>query len=262
MELYHSNMSVCAQKVRLVLREKKLTPVEHHLNLRSGDQTRPEYLRLNPNGVVPTLVVDGQPIVESTVICEYLDDSYPDPPLRPRDPMVRAAMRLWAMVPDTSLHSACLVISFAIAFRHQVLALPQEEINRQLAEKPDPTNREYQRQTIVHGIDAPCVADSIRVYDRVLTRMSKQLEVSPWLAGDQYSLADTALLPYVSRLEDLNLSWLWDGNRVSIGRWLNRAKGRANYGGIADYRDEAYVELMKRSGSEAGAKIKAILIQR
>jgi glutathione S-transferase len=107
MDLYHNNMSVCSQKARLVIHEKGLKPVEHHLNLRASDQNAQEYLKLNPNGVVPTLVDRGRPIIESTVICEYLDDAYPDPPLRPKDPIQRALMRVWTLAPDAGLHAAC-----------------------------------------------------------------------------------------------------------------------------------------------------------
>ena len=82
-ELYHNDMSVCAQKVRFTLAEKKLAWDSHHMNLRAGDQQKPEYLKLNPNALVPTLVDDGTVIIESTVINEYLDDAYPDLPLRP-----------------------------------------------------------------------------------------------------------------------------------------------------------------------------------
>ena len=67
LELYHSPMSPCAQKVRTVLAEKGLEWKSHHLDLRgTGDNLRPEYLKLNPNGVVPTLVDDGRVIIEST----------------------------------------------------------------------------------------------------------------------------------------------------------------------------------------------------
>jgi len=52
-ELYHNDMSVCAQKVRFALAEKKLSWKGHHLNLRAGAQQKPEYLKLNPNAVVP-----------------------------------------------------------------------------------------------------------------------------------------------------------------------------------------------------------------
>ncbi len=263
MELYHNNMSVCAQKVRLVLREKHLHPVEHHLDLRAGDATRPEYLQLNPNGVIPTLIDHGVPIIESTVICEYLDDAYPDAPLRPTDPLQRAAMRLWTMRPDAGLHRACGVTSFAIAFRHQMLQLPAAEIERQLDEKPDPAVRDNLRQTIKLGIAAPQVAPALKTYDKAIGLISEQLQRSQWLAGEQYSLADIAMLPYVCRLEDLGLSWLWSEPRSNprsvIAAWLERCKARPNYSGIADYLDARYLQLMQSSGRELRTGIEAIL---
>jgi glutathione S-transferase len=89
-ELYHNDMSVCAQKARFALAEKKLKWEGHHLNLRAADQQKPEYLKLNHNAVVPTLADNGAVIIESTVICEYLDDAYPEPRLRPSDAVGRA----------------------------------------------------------------------------------------------------------------------------------------------------------------------------
>jgi glutathione S-transferase len=225
MDLYHGNMSVCSQKVRLVTHEKNLKPVEHLLNLRAGDQNSPEYLKLNPNGVVPTIVERGQPIIESTVICEYLDDAYPNPPLRPKDPIARALMRIWTLAPDAGLHPACGAVSFSIAFRHQYLALPREQMERLLAEKPDPVARERQRQIIERGLDGPAFAPAIKTYDKILGRMGNQLDTTPWLAGNEYSLADVALIPYVLRLEHLQLAWMWEKKRPSVGRWLERCQG-------------------------------------
>ena len=91
-ELYHTNMSVCSQKVRFALAEKKLRWEDHHINLQAGEQLRPEYLKLNPNAVVPTLVDNGTVIIESTVINEYLDDAYLEPSLRPADSIARSRM--------------------------------------------------------------------------------------------------------------------------------------------------------------------------
>ena len=259
MELYHNNMSVCAQKVRLVLKDKSLEPVEHHLNLRAGDATRPEYLKLNPNGVVPTLVDQGATIIESTVICEYLEDTYPDPPLRPKKTQLRAAMRLWTLRPDTGLHRACGITSFAIAFRHQMLALPQEQIEQQISEKPDAAMRDNLRQTIALGVQAPQVGAALKTYDKAIEHISRTLDQAPWLAGDEYSLADAAMLPYVCRLEDLGMSWMWNGERASTGRWLDRCKARPNYSGIADYLDPKYLTLMRESGSKLRQEIQSIL---
>ena len=72
-ELYHNINSVCAQKVRIALKEKGQEAKDHILTLR-GDQHEPAYLKLNPNGVVPTLIHDGEPIAESSLILYYIDD--------------------------------------------------------------------------------------------------------------------------------------------------------------------------------------------
>ena len=85
LEHYHNINSVCAQKVRIAIKEKALDVKEHLLTLR-GDQHDPAYRKLNPNGVVPTLVHDGKPVIESSLILYYLDDAFPDPPLMPREP--------------------------------------------------------------------------------------------------------------------------------------------------------------------------------
>src|SRR4030095_17094365 len=93
LELYHNINSVCAQKVRIALKEKGQDAQEHVLTLR-GDQNDPAYLKLNPNGVVPTLVHDGTPIVESSLILYYLDEIFPDPPLMPKAPPLRVGDNL------------------------------------------------------------------------------------------------------------------------------------------------------------------------
>ena len=101
--LYHNDMSVCAQKVRLTLAEKGIEYESRHLNLRAGDQKNPDYLKLNPNGYVPTLVHDDFVVCESTVICEYLDDAFPAPALKPADARGRARMRGFTKFIDAAI---------------------------------------------------------------------------------------------------------------------------------------------------------------
>ena len=100
LELYHGLPSTCSKKVRLVLYEKQLPFKSHLMDLRKFEQHAPEYLKLNANGVVPTLVHDGHVIIESSIIMEYLDDAFPQPPLRPRDPYGQYRMRLWLKYSD------------------------------------------------------------------------------------------------------------------------------------------------------------------
>ena len=92
LELYHFDRSPAAQKVRLALAEKGLDWDGHYIEtcFDKRDQHDPGYLKLNPRGVVPTLVHDGRVIRESNVILEYIEDAFPAPPLRPADPYERA----------------------------------------------------------------------------------------------------------------------------------------------------------------------------
>jgi glutathione S-transferase len=209
-ELYHNDMSVCAQKVRFALGEKTLAWTSHHLNLRAGDQQKPEYIQLNPNAVVPTLVDNGRAIIESTVINEYIDDAYPEPRLRPADAGERARMRLWTKQLDETVHVATRVISNAIAFRHQKLALGAAALKMLHDKIPDPKKREESWENITKGIESRFFVDAVRRYDKLLADMERSLTEESWLTGKQFSLADIGYAPYIRRLQDLQLQFLWD----------------------------------------------------
>lgn len=259
LELYHNDMSVCAAKVRLVLAGKNLEAKLHHLNLRKGDQFAPDYLKLNPNAVVPTLVHDGRAVIESTLIAEYLDEAFPAPPLRPADLADRAVMRMFASIPDQGLHAACGTISTVVAFRHQFLALSPEELKRNIEETPDAARRERKRLGIEKGMDAPFVPDALRVYDGALARMETRLaHGKPWLIGDRYTLADVGLTPYVTRLAHLHFDGMW-ARRPRLAAWYERIQARPNYRAIRDFINWGYIELFDKHGPEAWRKAQAIL---
>lgn len=259
LELYHNDMSTCAQKARFALAEKGLKWKGHHLDLRAGDQQKPEYLKLNPNAVVPTLVDDGTVIIESTVINEYLDDAYPDPPLRPHDPRARVRMRLWTKQLDEGVHAATGVLSTGIAFRHQKLARPREQLEAFLDAMPDAGKRERSRDTIFKGVDSVFFADAVKRFDRLLSDMEAALGNGPWLAGNEFSLADIAYAPYLTRLEHLQLQMMWT-RRPRLADWYSRLKLRPGYKiGIGEWLNFSYLTLMEEKGKEAGARIKAIL---
>jgi glutathione S-transferase len=96
LELFHSHISTCSQKVRLCLAEKGITEwVSQPIDLSKKENLTPEYLAINPNGVVPAFRHNGRPVIESTVMCEYLDEVYPDVQLTPADPVDRPWIRAW-----------------------------------------------------------------------------------------------------------------------------------------------------------------------
>jgi len=246
-EFYDNNMSVCAQKVRLVLYEKDLPFERHHLDLRAGDQFKPDYLKLNPKAVVPTIVHDGHAVIESTVIISYLEDEFPPPSLSPATALQRAHMLQWMILPDAGLHDACGLTSFALAFRQQFAHLEPEALAAHIAKMPDEKRRVHLRALVDRGIDAPGVPEALRRYYEAIRSMDKSLSASGWLVSDTWSLADITMLPYVLRLEHLGLHWFWE-EFPSVNAWLARGKARDCYRAISDYLDPKYLAVL---GSEA-----------
>jgi len=258
-ELYHNDMSVCAQKVRFTLAEKKLAWESHHMNLRAGDQQKPEYLKLNPNALVPTLVDNGTVIIESTVINEYLDDAYPDVPLRPAAATARARMRLWTKQLDEGVHAATSVVSSAIAFRYQKLAIGMAALEEFHKKMPDPVKREKSWENVTKGVDSRFFPDAIKRFDKLLADMESALNDSPWLTGQEFSLADIGYAPYVTRLDHLQLQFLWD-KRPHIPQWYDRVRERRAYSeALEKWFNPKYLPLMKEKGLEARARVKAIV---
>jgi glutathione S-transferase len=226
LELYHSVNSVCAQKVRVALAEKGLAYREHLMTLR-GDQFSPEYMKLNPNAVVPTLVHDGQPLIESSVILYYLDEAFPEPPLMPREPRRRAAVRMFNKLIDEYVHNSCTILTFATAFRPWFAGLSGEEIEARLAKSPSKQRTEYKRDVALRGLESRYVRDAVGYHAKLLDMMDHALEGGPWLAGERFSLADAAAIPYILRLDLLRLARLWDG-RPRVAGWYARMRERAS----------------------------------
>ena len=121
LELYHHGSSVCAAKVRLALAEKALPWTGHYLDLLKGEQFSPAFLRINPKAMVPALVHDGRIVIESTVICEYLEQVFPARPIYPADAYDRAQVRIWTKAVDEDLHPACSALTYTVSHRHTVL---------------------------------------------------------------------------------------------------------------------------------------------
>jgi glutathione S-transferase len=257
LELYHNNISVCAQKVRIVLAEKSLPWTNHHLSLAKGDQLTEEFKKMNPRAVVPVLVHDGNIIVESSVICSYLDEAFSDPPLMPKNPVERATMRLWCKLPDDILHMACATVSFAISFGQQLKRQAGAGLEERLMKMPDPARRERQRALIEKGIETPFFRDHIKVFDKTFTEMEAQLGKTKWLASDTFSLADIEITPYVERIDRLGLAGMWN-DRPRLDNWFKRIKERPSFKAILDYPPSDYDDT-GRDGLKSWPRIKELI---
>jgi glutathione S-transferase len=224
LELYNNINSVCAQKVRIALFEKGRDVVEHLLTLQ-GDQNDPEYMKLNPNGVVPTLVHNGAPIIESSLILYYIDDAFPEPPLMPKAPAERYRVRLYNKLIDEYVHNSCTIITFATAFRPRFLKVPREQWLAEINKAPLKRRAEYKRSVIEHGLDSEFVLDALNQHKKLISWMAKDLKSAPYLAGAEFSNADCAVIPYILRLELLKLDAMWK-SEPAVADWWSRMRNR------------------------------------
>jgi maleylacetoacetate isomerase len=104
MKLYGFSRSSAAFRVRIALNLKGLAHEDGSVHLRRGEQRGAEYLAVNPQGLVPTLEADGQTLIQSMAIIEYLDETHPAPPLLPRDSAGRARVRALAEIVACDIH--------------------------------------------------------------------------------------------------------------------------------------------------------------
>ena len=229
LELYTHPMSPCAQKVRIVLAEKGLDWVAHHVNLQEKENLAPDYLKLNPLGVVPTLVHDGRPVIESSIICEYLDDTWPEFALRPGDTYLRSKVRFWMKHIDIKLHPACGTLQWPMVMRPKLMEKPQRERDAILERIPEKPRRERQQRLVKLGLDAPDVADAVQTYRRTILDMEQALETSQWVVGESFSLADVCLAPYFQTLTQFNWTALYDQDCPRVADWVGRCQQRSSY---------------------------------
>ncbi len=258
LELYHTINSVCAQKIRIALEEKGLKAKDHLMTLR-GDQFEPSYLMLNPNGVVPTLIHDGRAITESALILYYLDEVFPEPPLMPKSPQERHHVRLYNKFIDEYLHNSCMILTFATAFRPPFLKMPREQWQAEFSKSPLKRRAEYKRSVVEHGLDSEFVVDALAHHRKLMMWMAESLDDDAYLAGDKFSNADCAVIPYVLRLELLKLDGMWK-DYPEIAEWWARVRARPSVkAAILDRMSEADWAPFRNLSPDPWPKVQTLL---
>ncbi|MGH6665909.1 MAG: glutathione S-transferase family protein [Pseudolabrys sp.] len=208
-KLYNAPQSTCSQRVRFVFNGKKIPFDEVKLNLLEGDQLKPDYLKLNPNGVVPTLDHDGAIVIDSTVITEYLDEVAPEVSFTPESPVERARMRALMHFIDEMPAAAVRVPTFNLAFLPSFQKMSREAFVAMAESKP--LRREFMMAMGQTGFPQQEMDAALGRLRRTYERMDTQIEASggPWLLGKNISLADVAVMPALVRMDDLGMAQQW-----------------------------------------------------
>ncbi len=193
-KLYDFPMSPRARKVRIVLAEKGLQYEKVTIDITKGEQKKPEYLAVNPYGKVPALQDNGTTVYESTLIMEYLNDKYPNPPLLPTDPGQRARARILMHFGDTQYDSALATIVGEVFF------------------KPKGQG------------DQDVIAKAKQDVNACFERLERELGNNDYLLGSGFTLADVCFVTWAPLFSPLQVEVPSQGARVTA--WLNRIKER------------------------------------
>ena len=223
-KLYNASQSICSHKVRFALNAKRIRFTEYKLDLFSGDQLKPEYLLINPNGLVPTLVHNGINIIDSLVIVQYLDEiCNKSETFTPQNPAMRARMRSLMAYIDEVPTPAVRIPSYNMAFLTHFKNMPEDEFQSMANAKP--MRKEFLLKFGRGGFSEKELNESLDRLSRSLIRMQAEINNSkgPWFLGDKFSIADIAMMPVIIRLEDLSLKYMWD-NKPEISHWLELIK--------------------------------------
>ncbi len=221
--LYNAPQSTCSQKARITLLEKGLDYGEKKLDLFRGDQLKPEYKAINPNGVVPSLVHDGEPVIDSSVIMEYLEELVPSPRLAPEAPIDRAHMREWMRFFEEVPTPAIRVPSYNLVFLRHFQGMTEEEFLAFGESKP--LRKDFFLKMGRTGYSDDEMRQSLSRLKLTIDRMETALDDGrTYLLGD-FSLADICVLPTFLRMQDIGLRPLW-ADFPGVTRWYDAASGR------------------------------------
>ena len=238
LELYYASGSLCSQKVKLILAEKKLNWQGHMLNLLTFENLHPSYMQLNPKGVVPTLAHDGKVITDSAMIIQYLDKHFPQPALTPVELASQTLMQQWINLQNQFPMREVMYGNYqgleGWILRRSVHI--KQRLLPQLIETHPELQANYRAKlqdvsqwnsTIQ---DSQAMTSINRKIEPMLAKLELQLSQTEWLCGETYSLADVVWTAVLNRLEELKFDCLWkDNSRPSLWKYFNRLKARPSF---------------------------------
>jgi len=213
-------------RVFLALLEKGVPFLERELDGLAFEHLRPEYLAINPRGQVPTLIHDGRPLTEGAPVCEYIDEAFDGPPLRPAGLEERCNMRGWCRYLDVDLGRAVMMIHWNRIVPAFVGARSREEVQSIIARVPDPDRRRAWRRAYLQETTPEELAESRRRIEAGSGRIEQALARTHWLAGGTFSLADIDLLSFYAFLAKWSPEFVNERATPRTMDWIGRMEER------------------------------------
>ena len=222
MRLHYAPGSAHSAAVRIVLAEKAVEPELNKIDMVRFEQHTAEYLAVNCHGTVPLLEHQERKLFESFAILEYLDETYPAPPLMGESPRQRYLARKGGKYVETHIAPHLAIARWA-ALGGRMPAAARAGLDRLLPERAALWRR------AVEGFGTEQLEASARAMLTAGSRLAADLDGNEWLAGDRFTLGDIAVYPHVAQFCTLGLPL-----PNEVAGWLSRVAERPSVQSIRE----------------------------
>jgi glutathione S-transferase len=224
LKLYHWSPTGHSAIALICLHAKGLAFESVFVDLLAFEQYSPDFLRVSASGQVPVLVHDGKVITQTTALTEYLDETFPEPPLMPADAVGRWKCRVWAKILNEDVSPSVSQIGWHGYTRVQLGAAPLAQLRQAASGISIPERRDVWNTACAQEDQAELLLHSQQKLGGVLKRMETELSRNTWLAGSQLSLADIQLFPMIAPLQKMLPEHLNPGTTPQLIQWLARMR--------------------------------------
>ncbi len=220
--LYHWEPNANSGKPIIAAYEKGVEFESRYVDLLGFEQHEPGYLKVNPNGTIPSMVHDGQLVAESTVMMEYIDMAFDGPALRPSDAFERWRMRWWCRFFDQFVGPSISMIGWSFFVSPEVRQRDPEELKARVERIPLKERRVAWSKAIYGTFSAEEIAESRRRIAFGVGHVESALSERPWIAGNSYSIADIAGFNMFAGLPVMSAELVNDDKTPHLMEWLRK----------------------------------------
>ena len=232
--ILHFQGSSCSQKLRIFLKEKNINWKSHHINLVTGDNFTDWFLGINPRGVVPVLVDNGEVHIESNEIIKYLDNKFPSKILWPRN---EASKIEEFLEEEDNIHLDLRNLTMKFVAPTFLMKKKEKDIKNfeqssnfveGIEDKQKQIQLNFHKNFIKNnGISSSSIQKSINVFKEKLTKIDNELSKQKFIISNQLTIVDIAWFVYLRRLETIGFNF--KKNYPSLSKWYIELKNNKNF---------------------------------
>ena len=242
LHLYHTARSNCAARVRLLLEEKELKWIGHHIDLGKKENITPEYFGINPKGVVPSLVNDGSVVVESNDILLYLEENFPVPGFRNVSDELQPEIDYW-LQQSGDLHLPAIKTFQYYKINANLLTKTEEEETRYAELQKDPEMLAFHgKHSGGRSFTDEDANRAVSLLEIAFKKMDVAIADGGYIVGDNYTLADISWSPTITTLMAGGFNF---GPYPNVETWYNKILQRSQF-------QNAVIEWRKKATYAAG----------